>query len=165
MKLFEFVKLSLNPDQRTPLAPDGLHVAVQRADQGRAAVWMLDSNREAATRFTFARDNMQVAPLFSADGRRVLFTSSSQALGALAGIYEKAASGGGTERLVFESAQYKALTDWSSDGRVVLYTAVNEKTGGDVWALPLTGDRKPFPVVQTSFDERNGQFAPNGQWI
>jgi hypothetical protein len=31
--------------------------------------------------------------------------------------------------------------------------------------LPLDGDRKPFPFVQTDFDERDGQFSPDGMWI
>ena len=29
----------------------------------------------------------------------------------------------------------------------------------------MTGDRKPFAVVQTSFDERDSQFAPDGKWF
>ena len=29
----------------------------------------------------------------------------------------------------------------------------------------MDGDRKPFPVVQTNFDERDGQFSPDGKWI
>src|SRR5213083_2964398 len=37
--------------------------------------------------------------------------------------------------------------------------------GWDIWALPLDGDRKPFPVVQTDFEERDGQFSPDGKWI
>ena len=35
----------------------------------------------------------------------------------------------------------------------------------DIWALPLFGDRKPFPVVQTEFSEGQGTFSPDGQWI
>src|SRR4029450_3921103 len=35
----------------------------------------------------------------------------------------------------------------------------------DIWALPLGGDRKPFPVVQTMFDEGDAQFSPDGKWI
>jgi Tol biopolymer transport system component len=31
--------------------------------------------------------------------------------------------------------------------------------------LPLDGDRKPFPVAQTSFDEVHAQFSPDGHWI
>ena len=32
-------------------------------------------------------------------------------------------------------------------------------------ALPLEGDRKPVPVVATSFNETNAQFSPDGRWI
>ena len=46
-----------------------------------------------------------------------------------------------------------------------MFGAINAKTGADIWALPLTGDRKPFPVVQTTFAEDAAQFSPDGQWI
>jgi Tol biopolymer transport system component len=29
----------------------------------------------------------------------------------------------------------------------------------------MIGERKPFPVVQTSFDEVQGQFSPDGRWV
>jgi Tol biopolymer transport system component len=29
----------------------------------------------------------------------------------------------------------------------------------------LNGEKKPFPVVQTNFEERDGQFSPDGKWI
>jgi len=29
----------------------------------------------------------------------------------------------------------------------------------------LDGDKTPFPVVQTNFEERDAQFSPDGQWI
>jgi len=29
----------------------------------------------------------------------------------------------------------------------------------------MNGDGKPFPVVQTNFDERDAQFSPDGKWI
>ena len=35
----------------------------------------------------------------------------------------------------------------------------------DLWAAPMAGDRKPFPVVQTPFDETAGQFSPDGRWV
>src|SRR5439155_9030358 len=35
----------------------------------------------------------------------------------------------------------------------------------DIWALPMFGDRKPFPVVQTAALESNAQFSPDGRWI
>src|SRR5262249_16385931 len=56
-------------------------------------------------------------------------------------------------------------TDWSSDGRYILYTALGPRTGNDIWVLPLEGDRKPFPVVQTEFSENLAQFSPDVHWI
>ena len=35
----------------------------------------------------------------------------------------------------------------------------------DIWALPLEGARKSFAVVETEFNERMGQFSPDGKWI
>jgi hypothetical protein len=35
----------------------------------------------------------------------------------------------------------------------------------DLWLLPLSGDRKPIPFLQTEFDELEGQFSPTGRWI
>jgi Tol biopolymer transport system component len=29
----------------------------------------------------------------------------------------------------------------------------------------MDGNRKPFPVIETSFDERDGQFSPDGRWV
>ena len=35
----------------------------------------------------------------------------------------------------------------------------------DLWALPLFGDRKPFPLVKTPFSELNATFSPDGRWL
>jgi hypothetical protein len=59
----------------------------------------------------------------------------------------------------------KAPQDWSRDGRLLLYSNQDPKTGTDLWALPMTGERKPFPVLQTRFDEIEGQFSPDGRWL
>ena len=36
---------------------------------------------------------------------------------------------------------------------------------GDIWILPLAGDRTPFPFVQTPFDEREPMFSADGRWL
>ena len=56
-------------------------------------------------------------------------------------------------------------TDWSADGRFLLYYARSERTRIDIWALPLFGDRKPYPVLNTEFDEHQGQLSPDGHWL
>src|SRR5262249_45018951 len=57
--------------------------------------------------------------------------------------------------------------DWSRDGRFLMFMVDSPKTGPDLWVLPMTGtgDRKPFPVLDTRFAELEGVFSPNGRWI
>jgi hypothetical protein len=63
------------------------------------------------------------------------------------------------------TSEAKHATDWSSDGRFLLFRNLTLKTDWDIWAMPVSEDRKAFPVVQTNFEERDGQFSPDGKWI
>ena len=50
---------------------------------------------------------------------------------------------------------------WSADGRFIAYTT----RGSNISVLPLFGDRKPFPLVETQFIETSSVFSPDGKWI
>jgi Tol biopolymer transport system component len=55
---------------------------------------------------------------------------------------------------------------WSPDGRFIAYTLAGSfPRTSDVWVLPLFGDGKPFPLVQTAFLESTAMFSPDGRWI
>ena len=57
-------------------------------------------------------------------------------------------------------------SDWSADGRFIAYARTQGAGGGsDIWVLPLSGDRKPFPFVQTAAPESGASFSPDGRWI
>ena len=64
-----------------------------------------------------------------------------------------------------ESPHPKLPMSWSLDGRFVLYQDAGPTTGWDLWALPMTGARKPIVVVNGPFEERSGQFSPDGRWV
>jgi eukaryotic-like serine/threonine-protein kinase len=34
-----------------------------------------------------------------------------------------------------------------------------------LWALPMTGDKKPFPLLQSPFVEDHARFSPDGHFI
>jgi len=143
------------------LAPDGQRVAVNRAVQGNFDVWLIEAGRGVPSRFTFdvAIDS---APVWSPDGSHVVFRSSRKGVHDL---FEKLASGTVDEQSLLVTSQAKSPLDWSRDGRFLLYSTPDPKTGSDLWALPLTGERKPFAVLQSSFDEIEGQFSPDGRWL
>ena len=63
------------------------------------------------------------------------------------------------------SPQNDYASDWSADGRFLLYTSLDPQAAYDLWAVPLAGDRTPFVWLKTPFDERRGQFSPDGRWV
>jgi serine/threonine protein kinase len=153
-----FRSTQLNPS----LSPDGRRVALFRGVSGNIDIWLLDVERGVPTRLTFDSAD-DVGPHWSRDGSRIVFSSNRNGEHDL---YQKAVSGAASEETVLvHTDQNKGATDWSPDGRVILYDSIDPKTNTDVWAVPLDGDRKPFPVVQTDFDEHGGQFSPDGHWI
>src|SRR5262249_16028683 len=72
--------------------------------------------------------------------------------------------GAGTEEVLLAAPLNMSALDWSRDG-LVLYRSNDPKNSYDLWALRFDVDRKPFPVVQTSADEPDGQFSPDGKSI
>ena len=143
------------------LSPEGKRVAVNRTVNGNPDVWLIDAARGVPTRFTFdaALDGRAV---WSPDGSRVVFMSARKGP---FNLYWKLSSGAGADELLLESDQSKAPTDWSPDGRFLLFAGIDPQTRIDLWVLPVSGDRKPLPFLKTPFDERHGQFSTDGKWI
>jgi Tol biopolymer transport system component len=139
------------------LSPDGRVAAVTRTVDGNQDVWLLDLQRGGLSRFT-SGEAVELNPVWSPDGRHIAYTSGS-------GVYRKPATGADAVEVLFVSPLAKQLSDWSRDGRVLLFRTQDAATRYDIWALSLDGGVKPFPVVQTRFDERDGQLSPDGRWI
>jgi eukaryotic-like serine/threonine-protein kinase len=151
------------------LAPNERRVAVQRAEpQTRNIdIWLADSTGTRFFRLTLnpALDGFAV---WSPDGSRVLFTSNRK--GSL-DLYQKLADGTGLEVPVLESSLLKYPWDWSSDGQFICYAEQKAKPRNDfdLWILPLSGNRRPIPLLETEFNEFEGQFSPEAKgpprWI
>jgi serine/threonine protein kinase len=142
---------------------DKLAVCRLNAQSGNLDVWLYELARNVPTRFTFA-SGAGIAPLWSPDGTQIVFASNRKGQ---FDLYQKAASGADTEQLLLESNEGKNPTSWSADGRFIAFTNEDRQanTKLDLWILPLFGDRKPFPFLQTPFNESGAQFSPDGHWI
>jgi Tol biopolymer transport system component/predicted Ser/Thr protein kinase len=148
---------------RPAISPDGNIVAVDRPDQQTllADIWLYDVRRDTATRFTF-NSRFNDRPVWSPDGSHIAFRST---LGVGANLYQKATSGMATEEALDKAKGSKFPYDWSQDGRYLIEGVTDPKTKLDIWVLPLFGDRKPFPYLQTEFNEAYARLSPNGKWL
>jgi eukaryotic-like serine/threonine-protein kinase len=149
--------------QSPKLSPEGKRVAVARRDlqTGTNDIYVMDLARGASSRLTSDPAN-DYFPIWSPDGNRIVFGSNR---GGKYQLYQKLASGVGPEELLLASDVLIGPHSWSADGRFILYTRTDPKTGPDVWVLPLEGDRQPFLFLQTQFIEGRARFSPDGRWI
>jgi Tol biopolymer transport system component len=141
------------------MAPDSRRIAVQRTEGGNTDIWLVDLVRGNASRFT-TDPEADIAPLWSPDGERIVYSSRRNRFN----LYERPIGGTVAMDLLL-SAEAKSATDWSSDGRFLLFRSLGRGSNWDIWALPMSGERKPVAVVRTKFDERDAQFSPDGRWI
>ena len=149
------------------ISPDGGRVAVDRLDPQTGAydIWLHDLAHSTDSRFTFdPKDDLY--PSWSPDGSRVVFISNRTGQW---GLYAKPASGTGKEELLFESSDLKIDTNWSRDGKFVVFSDTGRKTQVDIWVLPNPlGDaaaRKPYEFVNTAAFEFGGRLSPDGKYL
>jgi serine/threonine protein kinase len=148
------------------LSPDGNRLAVMifSGAQGIGDIWIFDLARGTSTRLTFGGAS-HVNPVWTPDGKTVFYGSTAKGP---PHIFAKAADGSGPERIVLESPDTVELPQsFSPDGRFLVYGRHMSKTesGSHLWVLPLSGDGKPFPIVQDAFDENSPAVSPDGKWM
>jgi len=143
------------------LSPDGRYLAISRNVGGEAAdIWLLDLSRGLPTRFT-DDPAFELTPVWSPDGRRIAYGSNRNGT---FDLYVKFADRTGSENLL-AGDDIDPPSDWSPDGQFILAAYEGERQQ-DIWVVPVDGDRKAFPVVESkTFTESGGQFSPDGKWI
>jgi eukaryotic-like serine/threonine-protein kinase len=127
-------------------------------------VWSYDMSLGVKTRLTFGTGSgrAHLSAVWSPDGQSIAYVSIRAGKW---GVYEKAADGSGNEEVLMEDTQsIKYMNDWSPDGK---YLAFQHALQGmnEIWMLPLAGERKPIPFLQSQFPAILSSFSPNGKWL
>jgi len=150
------------------LSPDGTKLAAEVYDRqvssmySQSDIWLYDVSRGVRSRLTSGPGSARV-PCWSPDGKHIIFSSDRKGH---YDLYEKAVDGGGKEELVFASEIAKYCESWSPDNKFLIFMTIsNDNTNFDIWTLPLFGDRKPLPFLQTEFDEFGGRLSPDGKRV
>ena len=146
------------------ISPDGRQILFSRLNPETETpdIYLYD-DRHDVSRVT-SDPGFDVLPVWSADAARVVYRSNRNGPG---DIYLKSLTGSGSEELLLRTAARKDPTDWSPDGRFILYDNYDgEPTReSDMWVLPLFDDRKPSPYQHKTFGTWGGRFSPDGHWV
>ncbi len=100
-------------------------------------------------------------PVFSADGATVVFRSMQ---GGRPMLFTRPRAGGAAvDEPVRGNEPGDTATDWNARGLLV-HTAPEGAAGSDIWLVePGTGSRTA--VSTGAFNQTDGRWSPNGQWV
>jgi len=143
------------------ISPDGTRAIVAKlgAEGEHANLWILTASG-AATQLTSTPAH-EGSPIWAPDGTRIAFFSNR------AGgfdIYMQAATPAAQPELLYKSPFPKYPTDWSGDGRYMLFGSLADSTNGDVWALSLA-ERRANPILDTVHSEAYAALSADGHWL
>ena len=150
--------------------PNARRALMTRTDPqtGTANIWSIDVVTGDPSQITFD-ESVNAQPVVSPDGQDIVFRSSREIP---APIEHRLTSGAGGDDLVLRAASLGVKdpsnlfpTDWSPDGKFILFHTSSADTGYDIFVLPWTGDRKPRSIVHTRGADLHARFSPDGKWI
>jgi len=157
------------------ISPDGGRIAfgvVELATVIDSQVWVHDAARGTTTRLTFERANAN--PVWTPDGKRLIYLSAPGFVGGGAGTLAAVASdGSGPPVKLMGEGLNPVPTSVSADGKLVMgvrsSTNLGQPSGSEIWVLPLDGakaaEATPQPFLDTRFTRGNLQFSPDGKWV
>jgi Tol biopolymer transport system component/predicted Ser/Thr protein kinase len=143
------------------LSPDGRQAATTRVEpgSGNVDIWILDLERGVTSRLT-SDPSPDADGRWSPDSLSIAYTTQEKGN---RDIMEKKVSGLEPEIPLLNSPAPESLDDWSPDGRYILYrTGAQTNT---IYALPLFGDRKPFPVIETQSNKDGVHISFDSNWL
>ena len=144
------------------LSPDNQYAALTNADErvGSSDIWLQDLKHDNRVRFAFGPAD-DGNPTWSPDGKRLTYFSCCETSST---FFVKDVTDPGKGQPMLPTG-FHAPWDWSHDGKFILYAENEPNTNRDIWVLPVSGEQKPYPLIQSPFQESYAQFSPNGHWV
>jgi Tol biopolymer transport system component/tRNA A-37 threonylcarbamoyl transferase component Bud32 len=143
------------------LSADEQSVVMFSGRSGDNDIWVTELGRNLARRITDGPP-ADAHPVWDPDGQHVVF-NTSRFPGR--GTQARQPINGGPPEPLFSTGDVRGTAlSWTRDRQYVLLRRENPKTRADLVAV-ATRDQHEQVVVQSPYDELEGQFSPDGRWI
>lgn len=149
------------------LSPDGRWLAAVPFDVERGVfeIWLFDAVSGAGRKAVFG-PGIRHHPVWSPDSRHLVHITANHSWPRL-GL---SSIDGTPDEESLPDTGFMAPTDWSPDGRFILYNnsalpAITQGFLSDVFAIDMARGRKVIPLLNTPFHEANATFSPDGKWL
>jgi len=144
------------------VSPDGRQIAVEvdELDLVNSDVWVYDMAQHTRTRLTF--DQSAHRPIWTPDGRRIVYSRGQFGQGDLSWI---PADGSGPAELLLVAPEDQWAGDVTPDGRTLLFRSGGGGPVRSIHTLSLQGPRTAQPFLANQFDNHSPSLSPDGHWV
>ena len=142
------------------ISPDGSRVVIDIRDE-ESDLWSWDFARQTLSRLT-TDPGYDGNPVWIPNSQRLVFSSGRAGQ---SNVYSMAADGSGNVERLTESPNAEAPSSATPDGAHVVVRRDTPTTGQDLVLLSLDPSHAVTPLLESKFNERNGEVSPNGKWL
>jgi eukaryotic-like serine/threonine-protein kinase len=143
------------------ISPDGTRLALDVREQDQD-IWIWEFQRQTLTRLTFD-PGLDSLPVWAPDAKRLVW--SSQRGGSQLHLYWQSADGTGMVERLTDTSNPQRPSSFTPDGKTIVLAQAYMAGQQDIVVLTLDGARQATPLISTTFDEGNGEVAPDGRWL
>ncbi len=139
------------------MSPNGKTVASDTTDpiSQNTDIWTYDVENGSARRLTFD-PSLDSLAIWHPDGNRIIFSSNRDLK---FDLFLKDANGAQEEKVIPQDGPDRFASDWSRDGKYVLYGR-----GPDLWSLSFP-ELKATMFLKATSTLKSGRFSPDGKWV
>ncbi len=144
------------------ISPDGRKVVFNLTEAGapNADIWMYHLEHGTRTRLTF-EETSENSPVWSPTGDRIAYTS----IKGVFRIFLRDIGGSEEATLLLSDSTVIGPSDWSKDGKYLLYERISPITGSDVYVKNVDDDSEPVALLNSEDWESEPALSPDGRWL
>jgi len=119
--------------------------------------------KSSLPRYYYSQYDMEINPVWTRDGKEVLFVSNRGHIYGTGGFWlMKAGPGAEAREIHYEETSWKARPDFSPDGSRMVYSSYLGGQWHNLWLMPATGG-DAFPISYGDWDETYVRWSPEGK--